>query len=102
MSRKNPRMTPPTSRKKLLVAESELNRTLLVRDVQLMTDNIQALSHQAKTIGSLASMAVSLMSWFQRPKIIPTTEKPSWLQTLLQGAQMAGSLWSKFAHQPNN
>jgi len=93
-------MNPLTSRKQLLIAESELNRAHLVRDLQSIDHNIHALAQQVKSAGSIASLAISLFSWFQRPKAAPVAEKSSWLQTLLKGAQMAGSLWSEFRTPP--
>jgi len=87
------------SRKNLLIAESELNRAQLVREWQAMTDYVQALAHQVKTIGSLASMAasiVSMLGWVRGAKLVPTEERTSWLQTALKGAQLVGSLWSEF------
>jgi hypothetical protein len=103
MSGKNPRMNPLKSRKQLLIAESELNRAQLVRDWQTMADDIHALTKQARTIGSIASGAVALisgLSWFSRKKSPPVAEKSSWLQTILKGAQTVGALWSQF-HSPD-
>jgi hypothetical protein len=92
-------MNPLPSRKKMLVAESELNRAQLVQDWQTIANDIHALTQQARTIGSVASGAMALisgLSWFSRKKSPPAAEKPSWLQTILKGAQVAGSLWSQF------
>jgi hypothetical protein len=99
MPGKTSRMNPLQSRKKMLIAESELNRAHLVRDLQTMAEDVHALTKQARTIGSVASGAMALisgLSWFSRKKSPPVAEKPSWLQTILKGAQMAGSLWSQF------
>lgn len=92
-------MNSLASRKKLLIAESELNRAQLVQDWQTMADDVHALADQAKTIRSLASAAASLVAGlvsFRRKKTAPVVKKTSWLQTILNGAQMAGSLWSEF------
>ena len=91
-------MNPLNSRKKMLVAESELNRAQLFHDWQELADEMNALSKQAKSIGFIASTAVSLISgatalW--QKKSAPSG-KTSWLQTILKGAQLAGSLWSEF------
>ena len=48
------------SRKKMLVAESELNRAQLFHDWQTMTEEVHALTKQARTIRSFASAVVSL------------------------------------------
>jgi hypothetical protein len=92
-------MNPLASRKNLLIAESELNRAQLVREWQAMTDDVGALAHQVKTVGSLASMAASIISvlgWIRGAKLVPNEEKTSWLQTALKGAQLVGSFWSEF------
>jgi hypothetical protein len=92
-------MNPLISRKKLLIAESDLNRAQLVQDWQSMTDDAHALARQAGTICSLASAATTLVSgWlsFRRQTSAPAAEKTSWLQNIMKGAQLAGSLWSEF------
>ena len=92
-------MSPLASRKKLLIAESELNRAQLVQELQTISGEVHALANQAQTITAFASAAVKLMvglAAFRRKKeSAPVTEKPSWLKTILQGAQLAGSLWSE-------
>jgi hypothetical protein len=98
MSGKNSRMNPLELRKQILIAENKINRAQLVRDWRKMTDKVHVLTERARTIGSLASSAVSLVtSIFSRSKKpAPANEKLSWLQNVMKGAQMAGSLWSEF------
>jgi hypothetical protein len=87
------------SRKKMLIAESELNRAQLVQDWQTMADDVHALTKQAKTIGSIASGALALisgLSWFSHKKPAPVAEKPSWLQTILKGAGLVSTVWAQF------
>jgi len=96
-------MNPLESRKKLLIAESELNRAQLVQDWQTMADEAHSLANRARTISSFASAAVSLVAGLvscQRKKSAPANVKPSWLQTILKGAQLAGLLWSEFRSPP--
>ena len=102
---KNPRMNPLESRKQLLIAESELNRTLLVQEWQTMADGVRSVADRARIISFLASAAASLMAGlasFRRTKSAPAGEKPSWWQTLLKGAQLAGWLWSEFRPRPKS
>jgi hypothetical protein len=102
MSEKRARMNPLASRKNLLVAESELNRALLVQDWQAMADKGRALADQARTVRSLVSAAASLLTGLaslRQKKSAPAGEKPSWWQTILKGAELAGSLWSEFNPQ---
>jgi hypothetical protein len=92
-------MNPLVSRKKLLIAESELNRAQLIQDWRTMTDEVHALAGQAGTFCSVVSAATTLVSgWlsFRRKTFAPDAEKTSWLQKILKGAQLAGSLWSEF------
>ena len=91
-------MNPLASRKKLLIAESELNRAQLVLDWQTMADEVHALTRKAKTIGGLASVATMLASLalFRRKTPAPAAGKSSWLQTVFKGAGLAASLWQMF------
>jgi hypothetical protein len=102
---KNARVNPLESRKQLLIAESELNRAQLVQEWQTMADGVRSVADRARTISSLASAAVSLIAGlvsFRRTKSAPAGEKPSWWQTLLKGAQLAGLLWSEFRPRPKS
>jgi hypothetical protein len=93
-------MSPLNSRKQLLIAESELNRAQLVQEWQTISGEVHALANQAQTITAFASAAVKLMvglvSFRRKKESAPVAEKSSWLKTILQGAQLAGSLWSEF------
>jgi hypothetical protein len=96
---KNPRLNSLKSRKQLLIAESELNRAQLVQEWQTMADGVRSFAHRARTISSVASAAASLIAGlasFRPARSAPADEKPSWWQTLLKGAQLAGLLWSEF------
>ena len=98
-------MNPLESRKQLLIAESELNRAQLIQEWQTMADGVRSVADRARTISSLASAAVSLIAGlvsFRRTRSAPAGEKPSWWQTLLQGAQLAGLLWSEFRPRPKS
>jgi hypothetical protein len=100
---KNPRMNPLESRKQLLIAESELNRAQLVLDWQTMADEAHALAIHARTMSSFASATATLaasLAGFWRKKSAPADGKPSWWRTLLSGALLAGTLWSKLRPGP--
>jgi hypothetical protein len=102
MSGKISRMNPLASRKKLLVAESELNRAQLVQEWQLMAEEVNALRNKARIIGSLASAAGLLaagLACFRRHKTAPAVEKPSWLQTALKGAGLVSTIWQTLRSQ---
>ena len=98
-------MNPLETRKQLLIAESELNRAQLVQEWQTIADGVRSVADRARTISSLASAAVSLIAGlasFRRTRSAPAGEKPSWWQTLLKGAQLAGLLWSEFRPRPKS
>jgi len=102
---KNPRMNPLELRKQFLLAESELNRAQLVQEWQTMADGVRSVADRARTVSSLASAAASLIAGlasFRRVRSAPVDGKLSWWQTLLKGAPLAGSLWSKFRPRPKS
>jgi len=93
---KNHRMNPLESRKQLLLAESELNRVLLVQEWQAMADGVRSIADRAETIRSIASAAASLIAGlasFRRKQSAPAEQKPSWLRTLLKGAGLISTVW---------
>ena len=99
---KSSRINPIAARKRILIAESELNRAHLVQDWQMMTDEVHALADGARTIRSVASAAASLVAGLavlRRKKSAPA-EKPAWWQTLLRGGQTISALWSEFRPRP--
>jgi hypothetical protein len=102
---KNPRLNPLELRKQLLLAESELNRTQMVQEWQTIANGVHTLGAQAKSIGSFASagaLLVATVAAFRHSKAKPvdTDTKPSWLQTVLKGAKLAGSIWLAFRARP--
>ena len=98
-------MNPLASRKKLLIAESELNRAQLIRDWRTMTDEVHALTSQARTIGSFASAAASLVTGllsFRHKQPAPVAEKPSWWKIILQGAGQLSDFWQAFRSESHD
>jgi hypothetical protein len=95
-------MNPLELQKQLLIAESELNREELVRAWQAMGSEVRSLTSRARNIGSIASSVASLVAALasSRPKAsAPAAEKPSWWQTVLNGAGLLSAFWSKFRAQ---
>jgi hypothetical protein len=98
-------MNPLQSRKRLLLAESELNRAHLSDEWQQMTQGVHSITERAKTFRSIALAAASLaagLSFLRRSKPAPAAQKSSWWRSLLQGAQLAGSLWTQFGGRPKS
>ena len=92
-------MNPLESRKRLLIAESEINRVRIQEEWQAMTGGIRSLADRVKSVSSLASAAALLVagvSAFRRGKSVDADVKPSWFQSALKGAELAGTLWLAF------
>jgi len=92
-------MNPIESRKQLLIAESELNRVQLMEEWHAMTEGVHTFGTRVKSVSALASAAALLVtgvSAFRRSKAMPSNGKPALFQTLLKGAQLAGSIWLAF------
>lgn len=100
---KKSQLNPLALRKELLIAESEINRAQLVEDWQAIADGTHNLADRLKTVSSVASVAAVLVagvSTFRRDKAKSTDAKTSWFQTVLKGAQVAGSIWLAFRSRP--
>lgn len=96
---KNPRMNPLESRKKMLIAESELNRAQLVGEMAALTSDVRALTDRARSFGSIASSAALLVAGLTalwRGKPVTADPKPSWLQTILKVAGLVSTFWLAF------
>ena len=92
-------MNPLAARKRLLVAESELNRAQLVEEWDELTAGVHSFTDRAKTFGSIASAAALLVAGlaaFHRGKPAPAGPKRSWLQTILKGAGWVSTIWLAF------
>jgi negative regulator of sigma E activity len=96
-------MKPLESRKQLLIVESELNRAQLVQEWQVVKGEVHALTEQARTVRSVASAVATLVAGLascRHKTAAPEAKKPSWLQTILKGAGVVGSLWTEFRDRP--
>lgn len=92
-------MNPLESRKRLLIAESEINRAQLQEEWEAMTNGVRSLADRAKSFASIASSAAVLLAGlaaFRRGKSVDADAKPSWLQTILKGAGLISTLWLAF------
>ena len=92
-------MNPLESRKRLLVAESELNRDQLIQEWVVMTGAIRTLTDRIKSYGSIASAAallVACLAALRRGKVGSTDAKPTWLQMIRKGAGLVSSFWPAF------
>ena len=86
------------SRKRLLIAESELNRAQLVGELAALKSGARALPHRA-----VAALALGLASCRRRSPAARTSS--SRLQPLSDGATLVAALWLAFRaqiHRPGN
>jgi hypothetical protein len=94
-------LSPLESRKRLLLAESELNRAQLYEEWQTMTHGVRDLAHRAKIIAAWASSAALLLAGvtaLRRGPPTPGAAELSWFQKIPNGARLASAIW--FAFRP--
>ena len=93
---KEPRLSPLESRKRLLIAESELNRVQLSREWQTMAHGVRDRAHRVRTVGAWASSAALLVAGVMALRRGPPAReaaKSSWFQKALNGARLASTIW---------
>lgn len=99
MPRPDPQLNPLQSRKRLLLAESELNRAQLVGDVAAIAAGLQSLGAKARSIEAVASAAAvlftALAAGTRGGPAEPAPKRPL-LTTLIRGAGLLSSLWLAF------
>lgn len=100
MSRAKSRLTALQLRKRLLLAESELNRTQLIHDWDELSHHAQEIGSQARKAGSIASTAALIMgavgAYRQLRSPSPTVSSSGgsgWAKKILNGAKIAASLY---------
>jgi hypothetical protein len=100
---KTPEMNALALRKKLLLAESELNRAGMVEDLNAISLGLRGVADRAKKYSSVAlsaSLLIAGLTYFWRIKSAPANKKPSWWQLLLKGAKLGATLWTEFRPRP--
>lgn len=103
MFRKNSSLTSLQTRKKLLLAESEVNRAELVNELKKVKGEISHLKKQVRTFGSIASsaaLAATAFSLFRKRKASSESSHgggkvASWISSALAGARIGTSLFLK-------
>ena len=94
-------MSPLESRKRLLVAESELKREQLSEELPAMAQGVRSFAQRIKTMFAWASAGALPLDGVTALRRTPTRSgdaKPFWLQKILKGAWVASTLW--FAFRP--
>ncbi len=98
-------MTPLESHKQLLLAESELNRAQLAKDLETLASGLRSLTHRAKSFGSKASSVAVLVAGLaacQQGRPESPVVKPSRLRTFLRAAGLISTLWLALRSQDRN
>jgi uncharacterized membrane protein YqjE len=96
---KRPGRSPLETRKQLLIAESELNRTQLAADIAALKAGAGTITDCAKSFGSIASSAGVLAAGLAgslHGKHADRRGRSSWLPTVIKGAGLVSSLWLAF------
>jgi hypothetical protein len=99
MPEKNSRLSPLESRKRLLIAESELNRAQMMEDLAALKSDAGALVDRVKSYGSIASSVATLVSGvaaFRGAQPANGDGKSHWLRKVIRGAGLVSSLWRAF------
>ncbi|MEY2409454.1 MAG: hypothetical protein QOF48_2124 [Verrucomicrobiota bacterium] len=101
MSGKKPHVTALELRKRLLIAESALNRAQLIGAWDSMTNPVRLFAVRAQSFSSMASSAASLLTGLAtcgRGFPSPANGKPipSWTDTILKGVRLAASVGLAF------
>ena len=103
MSGLKPRVSPLESRKRLLIAESELNRARLRQEWQTLAAEAGSLADRARSFANLGSAIIAVVGGFaafRARKPAPAAAKSSWLQKIASGARLVCSLGAAFARGP--
>jgi hypothetical protein len=89
-------LKPIEIRKQLLIAEAEVLRTQLGKDLATLQQGFNAMEEQAKSVLSVASIATTVVagfSAFRRARQTQSNGKSSVLSTLLNSARAAATVW---------
>ena len=96
---KDPRVNPLDTRKRLLIAESELNRAQLTQEWGALTGSVRTFADRARSLGSIATSAAALVAGLTNLRSNKPAEaeaKPSWMKSILKGAGLISTFWLAF------
>lgn len=82
-------------RKRLLIAESEINRNMAFEEGYAMADDFSTMLGKIKTFTGTAPVLLSLLSaltTLKPPPPEPTATKSSWLHKITMGTRIASSI----------
>ncbi len=99
MFRGHHQLTRLAKRKELLIAESGLNRALLIREAAALSTSVRKVSLRFCSVGSIASSVAVLLSSLlalKPSRSAPSEIRPSRLRSLIQHAGIISTHW--FTH----
>lgn len=105
MSQSKSQMTSLALRKKLLLAESEINREQFVVEYRSLVDEIRELRGRFSVVGSAvasaASVGVAGVKAIGEARQVYSKERGSWLSALLTGMRAGTSIWKSIRSRRN-
>ena len=96
---KSPRLNPLESRKRLLIAESELNRARMMEDMAALKADVHSFIDRVKSFGFIGSSIAGLVSGlaaFRGAQPANGDGKSHWIRRVIKGAGLVSSLWRVF------
>jgi hypothetical protein len=99
MSGKQTRLSQLQLRKQLLIAESDLNRALLLQEYQTLAGGLRGLTDRARAFSTIGSSIIPFAAGlvrFVRRKAPPPASNSSWFPKVLSGARLAFAIWRIF------
>ena len=93
-------------RKKLLLAEGDLQRALLLEDLTDLRAQSGRLAQRARSVVALASTAVVALAGVSAWRRKAATQEadspshPSWMNVLIKGIRVGASLWFALRSRP--
>ena len=101
MPRERHAVTELQRQKQLLVAEAELQREELRRDLVVVRYGVEHLARRAQTLAISGALAWAGLAAFRRTRVPPTPNnngKPaSWVGRIVTGARLAAEAWKTWS-----
>ena len=106
MSRAKSQMTSLALRKKLLLAQSEINRQQLVVEFRNVTSEVRQLRGRLNTVcsgvASAASAGIAGIKAIGEVRGVYSRERGSWLSAVLNGLRAGTALWKTVRSRSGN
>ena len=99
MLRQNGSVSPLETRRRLLIAESELNRTRMTADLVALGHQARTLASETMTLHSIVSSASVLavgLAGLANQSSAPTRQRTPWWRILLNNTSLLSALWLTF------